>query len=147
MKTASAEKHSPTKPTGVRKLRDTDLASVDHMQDVRGQEVVDSAGTPVGIIDALYIDEGECKVRLLRIRAGQPLGGTAERKYLVPVDAIAHIRGGIVKLDRPGRLLALAPRNDTDLSDRRNLEFLLAHYGGTPFWERQYLYPPFPHYL
>lgn len=147
MHAAPAEQKSPaTQPEGVRALMNTDLASIDYLQDIRGYEAVDSAGVQVGCVDALFIDDEQRKVRLLRVNPDWPIE-TDAAKYLLPVDAIRSIRGGVVKLDRPKRMLAFAPRNDAALADRSNLEFLFAHYGTTPFWERHYLYPPYPFYL
>ena len=148
MHSAAAETCSPaTEPAGVRRLMTTDLACIDYLQDIRGYEVVDIAGVRLGSVDALFIDDGgQRKVRLLHVNPDWP-NETDVPKYLIPVDTIYNIRGGVVKLDRPRRMLAFAPRDDAALAKRRNLEFLFAHYVVTPFWERHYVYPPYPYYL
>jgi hypothetical protein len=130
----------------VRKLQATDLASIDFPEDTRGQVVVDASGEEVGRVDALFIDEAQRRVRLLRAApTGAPDANA--RRYIFPVDSIMLIRGGTIYLAGRRAGLAAAPRDDGQLADPRNLEFVYEHYGVPPFWRATYEYPPYPFYL
>ena len=130
----------------VRQLQAPDLASIDFLEDTRGHDVVDTSGETVGRVDALFIDDGERKVRFLRAAPDCP-AETGAKKFIFPVDAILLIRGATIYLDRKRDALAAAPGEDRQLAEPRNLEFLYEHYGMRPFWREAYEYPPYPFYL
>jgi hypothetical protein len=135
-----------TETSQVRRLRATDLASIDFPEDTRGHMVVDVSGAEVGRVDALFIDEGARKVRFLRVAPVGP-AETDAGKFIFPVDAILLIRGGTIYLDRKRSALASAPRDDAQLAVPRNIEFLYEHYAVQPFWRATYEYPPYPFYM
>jgi hypothetical protein len=43
-------------------------------EDIRGRQMLDTAGESIGEIDALFEDEAEQKVRLLQVMSGASLG-------------------------------------------------------------------------
>ena len=130
----------------VRKLRSTDLASVDFTKDTRGQVVVDESGSQVGLVDALFIDDAQRRIRFLRVSADGPANSDG-RKFIVPVDAVRRIRGGTIHLDRERSALAAAPNDDSVFSAPHDVARLYQHYGFDPFWQPTYAYPPYPFYL
>jgi sporulation protein YlmC with PRC-barrel domain len=130
----------------LRKLRDTDLASINYVDDVRGTRVVDSAGEPVGLVETLFVDGQQRKVRFLRVEPDRGFntgGGT----ILIPVDAITNIARGVVRIDRPRAQVAIAPRDLSLLSAKEDVEMLYRYYGLQPFWAAGYEYPRYPFYV
>lgn len=129
----------------LRKLRDADLVSVNYLEDIRGNKVIDSEGVAVGQVDALFIDDRARKIRFFRVepdRQFQTGGGTV----LIPVDAVTRITRGVVHIDRPRGQLAIAPRDISLLACEEDIEMLCRYYGFQPFWTAGYTYPPYPFY-
>ncbi|MFD1733264.1 PRC-barrel domain-containing protein [Deinococcus malanensis] len=61
------------------RLKDTYLSISTSEPDIRGRKVIDRNGEDVGHVEALFIDQGEKKVRILQIHAGGFLGWGASR--------------------------------------------------------------------
>ena len=129
------------KPTLI-DLGDTDLRLENPLEDIRHRTVHDRVGEKIGEVEGLIIDEGERKVRFIRIGSGGFLGlGRTER--LVPVDAITRIGATDVHIDRTREHVAGSSPYDPAIVDR--VEFyrdLYNHYGIQPFWTPGYVYPP-----
>ena len=136
--------------TGLRKLRATDLASINYKADVRGQKVIDADGRYIGQVDALFIDEPEKMVRFLRVSPGwshEGGGNGNAEEFLIPVDAVARVRSGAVQVGRSREELAAAALDDAQLGDPAVVESLYIYYGYKPFWAEGYAYPPYPYYV
>lgn len=130
----------------LRRLSDTDLTVGDPGEDIRGRKVVDRSGEEVGTVDDLLIDDRENKVRFLRVASGGFLG-MGETKFLVPVDAIAEIGEGAVRVDQSREHVAGAPQYDPDLVyDTGYYGGLYGYYGYAPYWAPGYIYPAYPYY-
>lgn len=126
-------------------MRDTDLVCINYVDDIRGNTVVDSDGRPIGGVDRLFVDEQERKIRFFRAEP-DPEFETGGGIVLVPVDAVARIRRGVVHLDRPREQVAIAPRDISLLATPEDVEMLYRYYGFQPFWAPGYVYPPYPFY-
>ncbi len=63
--------------TELRKLRDTDQTVASSDEDVRGRKVLDSKGDDIGTVDGLMVDDGQHKVRFLRVESGGSSGSAA----------------------------------------------------------------------
>jgi sporulation protein YlmC with PRC-barrel domain len=127
----------------IRTMKSSDLAFINYLEDVRGQEVIDSKGEVIGEVDALLVDEDQKKVRFLYVATSASDG---RDRFVIPVDALSGVRRGGVRVDRPREELALAPGDAAVLRKRENVEELYRYYGFKPFWARGYKYPPYPFY-
>jgi sporulation protein YlmC with PRC-barrel domain len=138
--------HHPATTSTLEKLGDTDLALADLSQDVRGRKVVDLHGDEIGHVSALFIDEAECKVRMLEIRAGGFLG-LGDRHFLLPVDMITNVTADAVQVNETLERVAHSPVYDPSLIKLPNQDFwepFYGYYGLSPFWGYGYMYPGFP---
>jgi sporulation protein YlmC with PRC-barrel domain len=109
--------------------------------DVRGRVVKDKDGNGIGKVAGLLVDDREVKVRFLLVEHGGFLG-FGETKTLIPVDAITRITEHEVLLDQSRERVAAGPGYDPDLvEDRPYHSSIYSHYGYTPFWGGDYLYP------
>jgi sporulation protein YlmC with PRC-barrel domain len=132
------------------RLHDTHLTVADPQQDVRGYKVMDKDGKDIGRVDDLLIDDTEKKVRFLLIGSGGFLG-LGEKKFLIPVDAIAQIGADKVVIDRAGDDVAAGPNYDPQLMEEGELlkhyNDVYTYYGYLPFWGVGYHYPGFTYIL
>jgi len=94
-------------------------------------------------VDDLLVDDGEHKVRFLRVAAGGFLG-LGEAKFLIPVDAITKVDDKAVHVDQTRDHVAGGPRYDPKLMDEPHLNNVYSHYGYGPWWRTGYMYPMFP---
>ena len=92
-------------------LSETDRTVADPTEDIRGHRVVDSAGTDLGTVAELLVDEDEFKVRFLEIASGGASGCGRDKTYL-PVDAIRSITDDTVTIDQSRDVVANAPEYD-----------------------------------
>lgn len=71
--------------------------------DVRGWQVVDSSGTPVGRVDQLLVDTAARKVRYLSVAVNAGLtSADSDRHVLIPIGyARLHERDNVVNVDAP----------------------------------------------
>ena len=132
----------------LRRLRDIGETVAGADEDIRGRKVLDNAGTHVGTVDGLMIDDAQKKVRFLRVECGGFLGLGATH-VMIPVDAITSITDDAVTIDRGGEHLHGAPRYDPALVkelDERYWSNVYGYYGMGPFWGPGYMYPAYPHY-
>jgi len=132
----------------LRGLRDIGETVAHADEDVRGRKVLDSAGTEIGTVDGLMVDDARNKVRFLRVECGGflGLGGT---HVMIPVDAIAGITRDAVTIDREGEHLRGAPRYDPALVNNQDEGYwggVYGHYGHQPYWGTGYTYPRYPYY-
>ena len=127
------------------KLSDSTLTVKDPSEDIRGRKVLDKNGDEVGTVDDLLLDDGERKVRFLRVVAGGFLG-IGEHKFLVPVDSITRLTGDAVYVDRTREHVAGGPAYDPAIDQDEAAEQVYSHYGMIGFWGQDYIYPPFPQY-
>jgi sporulation protein YlmC with PRC-barrel domain len=125
-------------------ITDSELTLADPEADIRGRKVVDASGEQIAEVDDLLVDEGEKKVRLVRIAWGGVMG-LGQSKALIPVDAIVRITGDTVHVDRERERLAKAPAYDPALVSEQYLHDLYGYYGYTPFWNSGYVYPRYPY--
>jgi sporulation protein YlmC with PRC-barrel domain len=135
-----------TKNTELRKLIDTDLDLAELGADIRGRKVLDPQGEEIGHVSALFVDEGERKVRLLEIRAGGFLG-IGDRHFLLPVDAITSVGKDAVHVSETQDRVVRSPAYDPALilaPDVESWEPFFGYYGLSPYWGNGYMYPSFP---
>jgi sporulation protein YlmC with PRC-barrel domain len=137
-------------------VNDEALSLNDSAEDVRNYTVVDRDGEDIGQVDDLLVDDGEHKVRFLRIKEGGFLGIGA-KYFLIPVDAIARIEGENVHVGQQRSHVGAGPSYDPAITadeawrseahrDGGYYDGLYGHYGYTPFWVPGYAYPGFPFY-
>jgi sporulation protein YlmC with PRC-barrel domain len=119
------------------KLSDTHLTVAHGAEDIRGRQVLDTAGEYIGEIDDLFVDEAEQKVRLLQVMSGGFLG-LGKTTFLIPVDAIQRITNEAIYISQTRERVAGAPRYDPALVDKRHLSDVYGYYGYVPFWEPDY---------
>ena len=127
------------------KLSDTNLTLANRAEDIRGRDVLDTAGEDIGKVDDLLIDEQEQKVRFLQVSSGGFLGLGAT-KFLIPVDAITRMTEDAVYISQARERLTGAPRYDPSLVDERYLSDVYGYYGYSPYWGPDYRYPGYPYY-
>jgi sporulation protein YlmC with PRC-barrel domain len=127
------------------RLSDSDWTLADRAEDIRGRDVIDTAGEELGEVNDLFIDDREHKVRFLEVSTGGFLGLGAT-KFLLPVEAITRITEDTVYVNQSRERVAGAPRYDPTLIDERYVSDLYGHYGYPPYWGPGYRYPPFPYY-
>ena len=138
---------APSIPQTLERLSDSDLTVADPAEDVRGRTVVDRVGDEIGDVDDLMLDTSETKIRFLQVAAGGFLG-LGERKFLIPVDAIAKIDEDHVHVDRTREQVAGAPPYEPHLAiDRDYYTDVYGYYGYTPYWGPGYVYPAYPYYF
>lgn len=125
------------------KLDDSDWQLADPRDDVRGTTVLDNEQNEVGEVDGLLIDEGERRVRFLRVASGGFLGIGA-KKWLIPVDAVVDV-DDTVHIDASRDRVAGSVEYDPELSpERAYYAGLYEYYDHPPFWDPDYSYPGFP---
>jgi sporulation protein YlmC with PRC-barrel domain len=128
------------------KLSDTNQTVASADEDVRGRTVKDKDGHDVGKVDDLLIDDRDHKVRFLQVESGGFLG-LGETKSFIPIDAITRITDHDVFINQSREHVAGAPRYDPDLvADQTYYGSLYGYYGYSPYWGRDYSYPPYPYY-
>ncbi len=128
-------------------LGDTDLTVKDPAEDVRGREVLDSAGEKIGTVDDLALDDQEHRVRFLRVAHGGFLG-IGEDHFLVPVDAITKIDDDHVHVNRQRKDLGRAPGYLPELAEKADYyEGVYGWWGYGPYWASGYAYPAYPGYV
>jgi len=133
-------------PERLVELRDSEMTLADSGEDVRGRTVLDRNGNEIGTVDALLLDEGESKVRFLRVKAGGFLGIGA-RKFLVPVDAVTAVDADHVHVDRTREQAAGAPIYDPNLAyDQDYYGDVYGYWGYAPYWGPGYVAPMYPYY-
>lgn len=129
------------------KLSDTSLTFADPAEDIRRRKVLDKDGEEIGDVDDLLVDGREKKVRFLQVASGGFLG-LGETRFLIPVDAITRISDDAVHISQTREHIAGAPRYDPALVvDERYLGDIYGHYGCSPYWRPDYVYPPYPLYI
>src|ERR687894_2941494 len=86
---------------GLVRLGDSDFVPANPEDDVRGKDVYDAEGQPIGSVKDPYIDRKEREVRFLEVSAGGFLG-MGEKPLLVPVEAVVKVAENRLTLE-PGR--------------------------------------------
>jgi sporulation protein YlmC with PRC-barrel domain len=126
------------------KPRDSDLVLAEGSQDIRDRKVLDSEGTAIGHVSALFVDEPERKVRMIELRVGDVLGlgGT---HVLLPVDAITEVTRHEVRVDQTRDRVINSPAYDPKLilRERNDWNSYYGYYGYSPYWNTGYRYPDF----
>jgi sporulation protein YlmC with PRC-barrel domain len=125
------------------KLSDTHLTMAHGAEDIRGRQVLDTAGESLGEIDDLFVDEAEQKVRLLQVMSGGFLG-LGKTTFLIPVEAIQRITNEAIYICQTRECVAGAPRYEPALVEKRHLCEVYSYYGYVPFWEPAYPEPQPP---
>jgi sporulation protein YlmC with PRC-barrel domain len=115
----------------------------DPADDVLGLEVLDSFGQRIGLVEELFVDLRERRVRLLRVVGRQGRAGAA---WLIPVEAVWQITQRDVSVNRVRAHVEAGPADFGDQPEQRDLERIYAHYGYYPYWEPGYVYPSYPAY-
>jgi sporulation protein YlmC with PRC-barrel domain len=134
---------APTDSSLVR-LSETGMTISDRRVDVRGRKVVDRDGEEIGTVDDLLVDQGEVRVRFLRVGHGGILGIGAEH-FLVPVDAISEVTEEAVRIDRERERLTDVPGYDPEVAeDPAYYGGLYGWWGYPAYWAPGYAYPLFP---
>jgi sporulation protein YlmC with PRC-barrel domain len=126
-------------------LKERHLKPLDPAEDIRHRKLVDANGDPLGKIEGLLVDDHDDKVRFLRVQAGGFLGiGTSES--LVPVEAITKIDEDVVHVNQTRERIARSPAYEPQIVSDGYFADVYGHYGYTPYWDRDYVYPSFPYY-
>jgi sporulation protein YlmC with PRC-barrel domain len=127
------------------RLSETDQTIADPDADVRGRTAVDRDGEEIGRIDDLLIDDGQKKVRFLRIGSGGFLG-IGKEHVLVPVDAVSSVQADVVRIDEERARLTDAPGYDPEVTyDAAYYGDVYGWWGYGPFWGTGYVYPRYPY--
>jgi sporulation protein YlmC with PRC-barrel domain len=126
------------------KLSDSGLMLDDPAQDIRNRRVIDSRGSTIGHVSAIFIDEDERKVRILELRVGDVLG-IGGSHVLLPVDAIKKVTLDNVYVDVTREHVLKSPAFDPLLvaRERGNWNPYYGYYGYLPYWDFNYRYPSF----
>ena len=97
-------KHPTLAGVGLVRLGDSDFVPASPADDLRGKDVLDPYGQRMGRVEDLYIAPREREVRYLELGTGGFLG-IGERRFLVPVEAVAEVAEDqvIVEPDRTKR--------------------------------------------
>ncbi len=93
---------SPVAQPKLVKLSDSGFRLGDRASDVRGLGVFGRNGERMGNVKDLYVDTLEREVRFLGVGAGGFLG-LREKRFLIPVEAVAEFREGGVTVDQQSR--------------------------------------------
>ncbi len=88
----------PTAQFKLVKLSDAEFRFEDPALDIRGLGVFNRDGKQLGDVKDLYIDTEKRKIRFLDVGAGGFLG-LGERRFLIPVEAVAEIDDDAVTVD------------------------------------------------
>lgn len=144
----------------VRRLRDTDLASINFREDIRGHSVNDAQGRHVGLVEWLFLDEDRKKIRFFSVVRddvqrgdGEVSAGDHNRPAtvtfcaIVPIDAVVDIAQDAVRLDRREEQLVTVPSSDSMPTTVLDWDAIYRQYGYAPFWNAGYVYPPYPFYM
>ena len=107
--------HGHASDTALEELKNTKLTLDDPLQDIRGRKVIDQNGEAVGHVDALFIDEEERKVRMLKVRAGGFLG-LGDRYFLLPAEMITSIERDEVRVNETRERIVNTPAYDPNLT-------------------------------
>ena len=116
------------------KLSQSDLALEYVNDDVRGRSVFTIDGHRIGGIDDLLIDTEGRKVCFLEVGSGGFLG-IAERKFLIPIEAVSSFDELRVIVDHSRDHVAAAPiYNPHVVESMLYLNDVYEHYGYPPPW-------------
>ena len=127
-------------------LNGSNLTVADPKADVRGRDVLDKNGEKIGSVDDLLIDDGEGRVRFLKVAHGGFLG-IGEDHFLVPVDAVTRVDNDHVHIDRDRGALGGVPGYDPKLAeDPAYYGNIYGWWGMGPYWGPGYVYPAYPTY-
>ncbi len=104
-------------------------------QDIRGLDVYDDEGNQIGIVEDLYVDREERKVRFLDVGAGGFLG-IGEKHFMIPVEAVTDVGDDGVTIEQGAEKVMGSPPFDTDVVPpttdyQRNV---YDYYGYTSAW-------------
>jgi sporulation protein YlmC with PRC-barrel domain len=94
------------------KLSDSEFRLVDRAADVRGLGVFDQNGEQMGSVEDFYVDTLDRQVRFLEVGAGGILG-LGEKRFLIPVEAVARIYEDGVTVDHNREKVSEPPLFDT----------------------------------
>jgi sporulation protein YlmC with PRC-barrel domain len=122
---------------GLVRLGDSDFVPANPEDDVRGKDLYDAEGQPIGSVEDLYIDRKEREVRFLEVGAGGFLG-IGEKHFLVPVETVTQVTEDRVTIEpeRTQKVEGPAPF-DTRVApppaadDRRVDDYASPPYGDT----------------
>jgi sporulation protein YlmC with PRC-barrel domain len=134
-----------TNDAALKELAESGLSLAHEWQDIRERKVLDSNGVEIGHVSALFIDEGERKVRMLAIREGGFLG-IGEHHVLLPVDAVDKVTENAVHVNQTKQHVVTSPVYNPTLVPERDHDFwdpYYSYYGYSPYWDRGYRYPDF----
>ena len=96
-------------PNEVAKLSEEAVALKDPSQDLRGREVYDRDGNPIGTVEDLYVDPGsQYEVRFLDVESGGFLG-IGEKHFLIPIEAVADANEDRVTIAEDREKIKSAP--------------------------------------
>jgi len=122
------------------RLHDANSTDVDWASDLRGRHVVDVNGDEVGVIEDLFLDAREQKIRFIEVSC-PGFFRIRPTRFLIPVDAIARLDDR-VHLDRTRTNVAGAPEFSPELIDTRFVVNTYDYYGCEPYWGPTYVLPP-----
>jgi len=116
------------------RLSDTNETIAGTYADIRGHKVVDTEGTELGKVEALFIDREAHKVRLMEISSGGFLG-IGQDLVIMPIDVVDHLDEGVVHINQTKDRVTGAPAYDPDLVDiHAKFEETYGYFGYPPYW-------------
>ncbi len=102
--------------------------------DARGRRVVDAGGVYVGLVDDLYADDRERRVRFLLVVAGG-FPGPCETEHLIPAEVVTRSDSDGIHVCCSRDRVTAAPAYDPCRVDEEYLAGVARHYGFRPYWE------------
>lgn len=114
-------------------LSEADNDIPEAIEDLRGRAVVDSEGDEFGDIVDVVLDRSERQARCLVVKT-RDMPGFGEETYLVPMDAVEHADGAVVRVRETGRRIADGPSYDQSDDRDEHLAEVYGYYGAPPFW-------------
>ncbi len=122
---------------GLVRLGDSDFVPANPEHDLRGKDVYDAQGQPIGSVEDLYIERKEREVRFLEVGAGGFLG-IGEKRFLLPVAAVTQVTedGVTIEPERTQKVEGPAPFGTKvapppTTTDRRADDYASPPYGDT----------------
>jgi sporulation protein YlmC with PRC-barrel domain len=116
------------------RLIDSNITFAHLSDDIRGKDIFDRNSNKIGVVDALFIDEKEKKIRLIRAVSDGSMG-IGQNISLIPIEAIVRITGNAIYVDFTTQHIKNAPIFEPELIEKDYLENLYGHYGIIPFWQ------------
>jgi sporulation protein YlmC with PRC-barrel domain len=117
-------------------LTHSGLELADPAMDVRGRDVYDHDGQPVGNVTDVLIDPDQRKARMLQVVSGGGLLGLGKKEFLVPVEAMSGGDPRTIYIDKVKDEILAGPEYHPGQIDEEEAHYaeVYAYYGKSPYW-------------